>query len=62
VYLGSAITGAGVDALVGGITTLLPAAPSTPGPAAGTDHNRLDRREYLLRVVRRTGAAAGQRD
>jgi ribosomal protection tetracycline resistance protein len=31
VYFGSAITGAGIDDLIGGITTLLP--PAAPGPA-----------------------------
>jgi ribosomal protection tetracycline resistance protein len=37
VYFGSAITGAGVDELVTGITTLLPAATGDPcGPPAGT--------------------------
>ena len=37
VYFGSAITGAGIDALVTGITTQLPAAAGEPsGPPAGT--------------------------
>jgi ribosomal protection tetracycline resistance protein len=36
VFFGSAITGAGVDALAAGITELLPAAPGDPGgPVAG---------------------------
>jgi ribosomal protection tetracycline resistance protein len=37
VYFGSAITGAGVDALIGGIKELLPAADGDPdGPPSGT--------------------------
>jgi ribosomal protection tetracycline resistance protein len=37
VFFGSAITGAGVDALIAGITELLPAAEGDPdGPVAGT--------------------------
>jgi ribosomal protection tetracycline resistance protein len=37
VFFGSAITGAGVDALAGGITELLPAADGDPdGPVSGT--------------------------
>jgi ribosomal protection tetracycline resistance protein len=37
VYFGSAITGAGVDALIGGITEFLPAADGDPGgPVSGT--------------------------
>ncbi|WAZ25903.1 TetM/TetW/TetO/TetS family tetracycline resistance ribosomal protection protein [Streptomyces cinnabarinus] len=37
VYFGSAVTGAGVDALVGGIKELLPAADGDPGgPLSGT--------------------------
>ncbi|MGC9539439.1 GTP-binding protein [Streptomyces sp. UG1] len=37
VYFGSAITGAGVDALIGGIRELLPAADGDPeGPVSGT--------------------------
>jgi ribosomal protection tetracycline resistance protein len=36
VYFGSAITGAGIDDLITGMTTLLPAAPAGPGGVRGT--------------------------
>jgi ribosomal protection tetracycline resistance protein len=36
VYVGSAITGAGVDELTSGITALLPPAPQRDGPVSGT--------------------------
>jgi translation elongation factor EF-G len=72
VFFGSAITGAGVQPLIAGITEFLPASEATAmvlSPArccsgrscrcwlgcrrSRTDNNPLNRKEYLLHVVRR---------